>query len=70
MEETNEDKGLNDADPSFTVVTDVSLPSSMNDLHEDTGIVNSKSIDLAKFPKFELNLANIKVDESSDNEDE
>ena len=66
MEETAEDKVI-DGEPSFTVVTDVSLPSSMRDFD---GGAEGRSIDGAiEDPIFSLNLVGIKVEESSDNDD-
>ena len=66
MEETAEDKPMMDGDPSFTVVTDVSLPSSMADVDVER---DDESFEDNPCPKFSLNLLNIKAEESSDNED-
>jgi hypothetical protein len=50
MEETAEDKVALDADPSFTVVTDVSLPSSFADVDRDGD--GDESFDEEQCPKF------------------
>jgi hypothetical protein len=50
MEETADDKVALDADPSFTVVTDVSLPSSFADVDRDGD--GDESFDEDQCPKF------------------
>ena len=66
MEDGNEDKKDENGEPSFTVVTDVTLQNISNfDSDLDDKDIESKDLD----PKFELNLVDLHVEEESDNDD-
>lgn len=69
MEDNTNEKVQLDGEPSFTVVTDVTQPSSLNDVTE-FDMDNAEGILENSMPKFELNLTNIRVEESTDNDDE
>ena len=67
MEDGNEDKKDENGEPSFTVVTDVSLQNISNfDSVLEQKDIESQDLD----PKFELNLVDIHVEEESDNDDQ
>lgn len=68
MEDNKQTEGL-EGEPSFTLVTDVTLPSSLHDETLILGDYDDRLQNSLSNPKFELNLDNIKIDESTDNED-